>query len=246
VAVLTIRQALDRFVAEERVRAPGSVSDIERALESLESFLDSYGYQYVEDDEEEYVGEDDESFDDEEEEAFLETNTPDMLPEALTEFLYEWQIREHPGDADEARATSQIAERLMDWLAEERLARVADAREAAVLARKAADEVPRAKRLGSLLYPLTQEVPNQQPTSEDEVVEDFFRIVRVEPGQLWLEQEVGPITVPQEASAIASVGWWVNVVATRLGGTWYLSEVGNVYPLLAEGGDEEWEEQEEG
>jgi hypothetical protein len=244
VAVLTIRQALDRFVAEERARAPGSAADVERALESLESFLESYGYQYVDEEDEEYVEEDEESFDDEEE-SFVEANTPDILPEALTEFLFEWQIREYPGDPDEARTTSEVAERLMDWLAEERLARVADAREAAALARKAADEVPRAKRLGSLLYPLTQAVPQEQPTSEDEVVEDFFRIVRVEPGQLWLEQEVGPISVPEEASAIASVGWWVNVVAARLGGTWYLSEVGNVYPLLAEGDDEDWEDEEE-
>jgi hypothetical protein len=239
VAVLSIRQALDRFVAEEGDRAPESKDAIERALENLESFLESHGYQYVDEDDEEYVDEDDETFDGQEP-SFVESNTPDILPEALTEFLFEWQIREYAGDPDEARSTGKVAERLMDWLAEEGLARVADARDAAAMARKAADEVPRAKRLGSLLHPLTQEVPQQQPTSEDEVVEDFFRIVRVEPGRLWLEQEVGPITVPDEASAIASVGWWVNVVAARLGGTWYLSEVGNVYPMLAEdGGPEE-------
>lgn len=242
-AVLTIRQALDRFVAEEGARAPASSTDVGRALENLEAFLESHGYQYVDEEDEEYVDEDDASFDDEER-SFLEANTPDILPASLTEFLFEWQIRDDPSEAEEARATSQVAERLMDWLAEERLARVADARDAALLARKAADEVPRAKRLGSLLYPLTQEVPQEQPTSDDEVVEDFLRIVRVEPGQLWLEQEVGPISVPEEASAIASVGWWINVVAARLGGTWYLSEVGNVYPLLAEGGDEDWDEPE--
>jgi hypothetical protein len=241
VPVLSIREALDRFVAGERDRAPGSVADVERALESLEDFLEGYGYQYVDEEDEEYVDEDDESFDDEEG-SFVEANTPDILPEALTEFLFEWQIREHPGDPEESRVTSEVAERLMDWLAEERLARVADARDAAALARRAADEVPRAKQLGKLLHPLTREVPDQLPTSEDEVVEDFFRIVRVEPGRMWLEQEVGPIAVPEEASAIADVGWWVNVVATRLGGTWYLSEVGNVYPLLAEGAGEDWED----
>ncbi|CAN5506874.1 hypothetical protein BH24CHL9_BH24CHL9_07350 [soil metagenome] len=44
-AVLTIRQALDRFVAEERARAPASSTDVERALENLEAFLESHGYQ---------------------------------------------------------------------------------------------------------------------------------------------------------------------------------------------------------
>lgn len=237
-AVLSIRQALDRFVAQEGDRVPGSRDAVERALENLEVFLESHGYQYVEEDDEEYLDEDDETFDGQEP-SFVEANTPDILPETLSEFLFEWQIREHDGGPDEVRSTCLVSERLMDWLAEEGLARVADARDAAATARRAADEVPRSKRLGSLLYPLTQAVPQQQPTSEDEVVEDFLRIVRVEPGQLWLEQDVGPIGVPEEASAVASVGWWVNVVAARLGGMWYLSEVGNVYPILAEDPDDE-------
>jgi hypothetical protein len=232
--VLSIRHALDRFRAEERARAPDhDAAAMEAALESLVMFLESYGYQYVAQDEEEYVDEDDEEFDDDEV-PFIEANTADVLPEALTEFLFEWQIREYPSDADEARTTSEVAGRLMDWLAEERLVRVADALDAAAMARRAADEVPRAKRLADLLRPLTGEAPRELPSSDDEVVEDFFRIERVEPGALWLEQDVGPIAVPEAASDIAETGWWVNIVAMRLGGTWYLGEVGNVYPMLAE------------
>jgi hypothetical protein len=233
--VLSIRHALDRFRAEERVRAPEhSAAATEAALESLVSFLESYGYQYVAPDEEEYVEEDDEEFD-EDEVPFIEANTADVLPEALTEFLFEWQIRESSSDADEARTTCEVAGRLMDWLAEERLVRVADALDASAMARRAADEVPRAKRLADLLQPLTSEAPRARPSSDDEVVEDFFRIERVEPGALWLEQDVGPIAVPEAASDLAEPGWWVNVVAMRLGGTWYLGEVGNVYPMLSEG-----------
>jgi hypothetical protein len=234
VAVLSIRHALDRFRAEERARAPEHAAvSIESALESLIMFLESYGYQYVAQDEEEYVDEDDDEYD-EDEIPFIEANTADVLPEALTEFLFEWQIRESAADADEARTTCEVAGRLMDWLAEERLVRVPDALDAAAMARKAADEVPRAKRLADLLLPLTHETPRERPSSDDEVVEDFFRIERIEPGALWLEQGVGPIAVPEAASAIAEPGWWVNVVAIRLGGTWYLGEVGHVYPLLAE------------
>ena len=94
----------------------------------------------------------------------------------------------------------------MDWLAEERLVRVADALDAAAMARRAADEVPRAKRLASLLRPLAHEAPREPPSSDDEVVEDFFRIERVEPGVLWLEQDVGPLEVPEAASDIARAG----------------------------------------
>ena len=42
---------------------------------------------------------------DEDEVPFIEANTADVLPEALTEFLFEWQIRESSSDADEARTT---------------------------------------------------------------------------------------------------------------------------------------------
>ena len=67
---------------------------------------------------------------------------------------------------------------------------------------------------------------------------DRLRIVRVEPGQLWLEQDVGPIAVPEQASRIARVGWEINVLASRRKGTWYISEIGNVHPSLAEDEDE--------
>jgi hypothetical protein len=234
--VLSIRRALDRFRAEERARAPEHTATVDAALESLGLYLESYGYQYVAQEEEEPVDEDDEDFD-EDEVPFVEANGVDVLPEALTEFLFEWQIREAASDPEEARTTSEVAGRLMDWLAEERLVRVADALDAAAMARRAADEVPRAKRLASLLRPLAQEAPREPPSSDDEVVEDFFRIERVEPGLLWLEQEVGPLEVPEAASDIAEPGWWIDVVAMRLGGTWHLGEVGNVYPLLAEGSE---------
>ena len=234
VAVLSIRHALDRFRADEQARAPEySAAATEAALESLVMFLESYGYQYVAQDEEGYVDEDDTEFD-EDEVPFIEANTADVLPEALTEFLFEWQIRESSSDADEARTTSEVAGRLMDWLAEERLVRVPEALEASAMARRAADEVPRAKRLADLLQPVASETPRERPSSDDDVAEDFFRIERVEPGVLWLEHDVGPIAVPEAASDIAEEGWWVNAVAIRLEGTWYLGEVGNVYPMLAE------------
>jgi hypothetical protein len=232
--VLSIRHALDRFRAEERARAPEHAPAVEAALESLGMFLESYGYQYVAHEEDEPLDEDDEGYV-EDEVPFVEANSVEVLPEVLTEFLFEWQIRESASDADEARTTSEVAGRLMDWLAEEQLVRVADALDAAAMARRAADEVPRAKRLAALLRPLAREAPPEPPSSDDEVVEDFFRIERVEPGVLWLEQDVGPLEVPEAASAIAEPGWWIDVVAMRLGGTWYLGEVGNVYPLLAEG-----------
>jgi len=41
---------------------------------------------------------------------------------------------------------------------------------------------------------------------------------------------VGPLKVPKQASALAEVGWSVNVVLARVRGAWHLVEVGNLYP----------------
>ena len=238
--MLSIRHALDRFRSEERARAPEHADTVDAALASLGLFLESYGYQYVAQDEEEPGDEDDDDYTGDEV-PFVEANPVEVLPEALTEFLFDWQIRESDSGPDDARTTSEVAGRLMEWLAEERLIRGPEALDAAAMARRAADEVPRAKRLANLLRPLAKEAPSEPHSSDDDIVEDFFRIDRVEPGRLWLEQDVGPIEVPEAASDIAQAGWWIDVVAMRLGGTWHLGEVGNVYPLLAEGagGDDE-------
>ncbi len=52
----------------------------------------------------------------------------------------------------------------------------------------------------------------------------------VEPGRLWFEGGIGPVSVPKSASAIAQPGWSVNIVLGRRGKTWHILEVGNVYP----------------
>ena len=68
----------------------------------------------------------------------------------------------------------------------------------------------------------------------DDPVDDFLTIVKVEPGRLWFDDDVGPIDVPEEASRPAQVGWWVNLAAQRRAGTWFITETGYVYPRMIE------------
>jgi hypothetical protein len=64
----------------------------------------------------------------------------------------------------------------------------------------------------------------------DEIVEDFLVIERVAPGRIWFLDGVGPIKVPEAASAVARPGWTINLVLGRRGSGWEVLEVGNVYP----------------
>ena len=52
---------------------------------------------------------------------------------------------------------------------------------------------------------------------------------RVEPGALWFESEISPLTAPSQANALAQVGWRVTVVLASAQGVWHLIELGNVY-----------------
>lgn len=65
---------------------------------------------------------------------------------------------------------------------------------------------------------------------DDAYIDNYLMIERVEPGKLWFEGGIGPVTVPKTASAIAQPGWSVNIVLGRQGKTWHILEVGNVYP----------------
>ncbi len=73
-------------------------------------------------------------------------------------------------------------------------------------------------------------VDDPDAVADEDWVEDYLQIERVEPGALWFAGGVGPLKVPKEASALAEAGWSVNVVLARVRGVRHLVEVGNVYP----------------
>ena len=97
----------------------------------------------------------------------------------------------------------------------------------------AARDLPKADKLASLLYELTQRSPrvdDPDAVADDDWVEDRLQIERVEPGALWFEGGVGPLKVPKQVTELAQEGWSVTVVLARVQGAWHLLEVGNVYP----------------
>ncbi len=54
-----------------------------------------------------------------------------------------------------------------------------------------------------------------QYLDDDERLEDYFTIERVEPGVLWLSGGVGPVNVGAAASSLARPGWSVYLVLAR-------------------------------
>jgi hypothetical protein len=129
------------------------------------------------------------------------------------------------------RAAGTVTKKLARWLGvhgylDENAVEVAVERGAA-----AARDLPNVERLSGLLFEqASQSVVDVQTLDDDDYVEDYLMIDRVEPGALWLEGEIGPVKVPTAASDIAQPGWSINIVLGRASETWQVVEVGNVYP----------------
>ena len=95
----------------------------------------------------------------------------------------------------------------------------------------AARDLPKSEKLSRLLFEQAQRSTiRPQGLADDDYVEDYLMIERVDPGALWFESQIGPVKVPKAASDLARPGWSVNVVLGRAGDTWQVLEVGNVYP----------------
>ena len=91
---------------------------------------------------------------------------------------------------------------------------------------------PRPDRLGSLLHEVMERTPRfgAEEIPEEDWIEDFLTIERVEPGELWFEGGIGPVRAPKPARDLAQVGWGVNIVLAKLRGEWRIVELGFVYP----------------
>src|SRR5690606_38714939 len=164
--------------------------------------------------------------------AFCRLFGPDRLLDHLGEFFGYFMVRKVMVDRAFLHSTGATVTDLARWLGEREYVDVSAVGEAAKRAEAAAGDLPRADRLGSMLYEASRSAGPVDPDglAEEDYVEDFLEITRVEPGALWFGNDIGPVAVSEEASEFAEVGWSVNIVLARIHGAWQVIEVGNVYP----------------
>lgn len=227
----TIDTALDEFLAARREQLrPGALQDCEDALELLRDSLNGYAYDSL-------TGEErrrwQEAFDADDEAAFSRLFGPDKLLDHLGEFFGYFMVRKVMVDRAFLHSTGATVADLARWLGGREYVDASAVGEAVKRAEAAAGDLPRADRLGSMLYDIARSAGPVDPDSlaEEDYVEDFLEITRIEPGALWFSGDIGPVPVPAEAAQFAEVGWSVNIVLARTEGAWRVIEVGNVYPL---------------
>jgi hypothetical protein len=229
----TIDDVLDEFLAEQRARlSERTFRDYEDVIHLLRDSLNMYGHASLMGDElqrfEEAFGD---GSTDEAMGAFCRTFGPEKIPEHYYEFLSYFLIRKVMASEDLRRKAGTVTKKLARWLGDcgyidEHLA--ADAVE---MGADAGRLLPRAERLGENLYRVMQASPPlRHELADEDYFEDYATITRIERGKLWFD-DLGPVTVPPEASDLAEVGWQVNIVLGRGPSGWQILELGNVYPM---------------
>jgi hypothetical protein len=206
--------------------------EVSQSLELLRHGLDGYGYQHLSRaDRDRWFA----AFNDGEEDAFCRMFGAREIAKYLDEFLGYFLIRKVLMSEDEVARTVEDVRGFVEWLAAEHELTPTAARTALGGIATASVDLPAAERLGRLLHEIA--MAGEARASHraagpdfDELVEDFLVIERVAPGRIWFLDGVGPIKVPEAASAVARPGWTVNLVLGRRAAAWEVLEVGNVYP----------------
>ncbi|HMC43568.1 MAG TPA: hypothetical protein VKI20_11210, partial [Acidimicrobiales bacterium] len=227
-AVPSIDELLSAFLADQRVRlSDRTYSNYAHVIELLRSCLANYGHQHLSPADQARFHEAYET----DEEAFLHLFGSDELVAGIPEFLGYFMVRKVMAGTELLKAAGTVTKKLANWLGQQGhldAGAVADTAERGV---EAARDLPRAERLSELLYDLAGKASaDVDALDDDDYVEDYLFIERVEPGSIWFEGGIGPLKVSKAASDLAKPGWSVNVVLARVRGAWQLVEVGNVYP----------------
>ncbi|HPW56132.1 MAG: hypothetical protein KA072_11480 [Thermoanaerobaculaceae bacterium] len=170
---------------------------------------------------------------------FCDLFGPEKIPEHLDGFFGYFMIRKVIAGPALVRAAGTVTKKLSAWLAAKGYIEAEAARKAAERSSAASRDLPRADRAAKILYEAASRVAVNVTTlpDSDYLEFDHFIITRIEPGKLWLEvweggkpEERGPISVPRAATDLLCPGWWLSCALARVGKSWHIVEMTNVYP----------------
>lgn len=227
----TIADVLAQCLADQRERlAPKTFARYECVIELLQHCLDGYAHQSLSEADAKRF---DRLFnaDGDEHREFCQIFGPEHILPNIGEFLDYFMIRKVIAGKNLLCAAGTVTKKLAAWMAAKGYAEAAEAEDAKERGGAATRDLPQAEELASQLRCFAED---QKRGSEDDEVEDYFMLARVEPGKIWLEgmdgRERGPIEVPGEISRRCKVGWTISGVVGRVGKRWQLVEAWNVYP----------------
>ena len=230
VASPTVSETFATFLDEQRERlAPRTFANYETIIELFADCLNGYGHQSLSPFERKRW---EAAYDGGDEEAFVHLFGADKITENLSEFLGYFMVRKVMAGQELLKAAGTVTKKLAKSLAAQGLIDADDAAVATNTAVDAARDLPKADRLGTMLFDQTRLTRHfdVDDVPDDDWVEDSLFIDRVQDNQLWFEGDVGPLDVSPQAAKLAQPGWQVTITMAKHNGKWHLLDVGNVYP----------------
>lgn len=218
----------DYLAARHKTLSAADYRKHEAIIEFFRRSLNGYAYQSLSAFERKRF---DDAFDAGDEDAYCKLFGADKIPGEVGSFLGDFMVRKVIAPSSVVAAAGPVMVDLLDWLVGERLVEAGDIVDAKDRAVTTGSDLPNAERLASHLYGLAERSTlDAHALADEDYIEDYLTISRVEPGVLWFEGGIGPLEVGKAASRLAKPGWSVNIVMGRQRGRWHVLEVGNVYP----------------
>lgn len=227
----TIKQVFDEFLEEQQVRLkPRTYGGYEDAIYLFEQCLNSYAYQYLDD-------KDSKLFDklyNEKNKEFCELFGPDKIGSSeIGEFLDYFMIRKVMGSEELMKTLGRVMRKFVKWMNEKGYMNEGEYDNSAEIVDELKDELPKVVELSSLIYEYIEDNP---PEEFSESVDGYFRVIKIEPRKLWLEDYIacggtlGPVSVSTEISSMCKEGWVIYLELGKTSKGWQMLVSGTVYP----------------
>ena len=227
----TIKQVFGEFLEEQEARLkPKTYGGYADAIYLFEQCLNGYAYQQLN-------KKDSERFDrlyNQEHKEFCEVFGPDKIgPSEIGEFLDYFMIRKVMGSKELMKTVGRVMRKFVKWMGEKGYMQAGKFEDTAELVDELKDELPKVEELSGLIYEYIQRHPVEDFS---EIRDSYFRVTKIEPGKLWLEDDmgdaddIGPVIVSNRISSLCKVGWIINLELGKTREGWKMLESGNVYP----------------
>lgn len=225
-----LKQTLEKFLKEQKERlAKSTYNKYDDVITLFEHYLNGYGYQYLDEENNELY----EKVMYSKNKQYCEVFTIEQIgPGELDEFMTYFMIRKVMSSKELLKSTGTVLRKFIKWLKENAYI---DNKKFDMLYGKVnenKDDLPKVEELADLFF---ENGRRNSFYEYEEYEEDNFQISKVGKGKLWLEsfmeenKQVGPVKVTEEISSLAQEGWLVYLVLGKSGKNWYIIESGNVY-----------------
>jgi hypothetical protein len=152
----------------------------------------------------------------------------------IYDFLADFMVRKVDGSRTLMETTDRVMSKLVKWLHEKSYIPDKEYEETIKIVKGLKVDLPLVREVTDLIYYYVEKHPVETDYTSD--LDAYFKIVKIEPGKLWLEyylesgKEIGPVIVSKEISSKCKVGWTISLLVAKTGKVWRILESGYMLP----------------